>query len=201
MYNFVISPTSFPKTGMEGFFSLKTFLRLLAAAVVLAAVIILIDRKMGSTLLGKQAAAGEMVRVVEHTVEVTRLVERVITATPGPAQTQPVSNAANLPPSTATPSPSPTPQGLYVPDDGVTVWCLPKTSYANTALFQIGETPAEAVQSARENGRLTIITQTKSCTFMVSFSDDMPEGTLLKIQDLGPEPFINTPLVPLLNNP
>ena len=198
---------------MDGFFSVKTFLRLLAAAIVLAALIVLVDEKMGNTLLRQPTVAGESVRIVERTVEVTRLVERVITATP--EQSAPViAGTASLPPvpftatvpyivtvsSTVAPSLSPTPEGLDVLDDGVTVWCLPKTSYADTNLFQIGEIPSEAVQSKRVDGSLTIITQVKSCTFMVSFNSSMPDGTSLKIQDLGPDAFVNTKLTQSLNN-
>ncbi len=208
-YNFVIlSKSHLNRSDMDGFFSVKTFLRLLAAAIVLAALIVLVDEKMGNTLLRRPTVAGEAVQIVERTVEVTRLVERVITATPEPVAPV-VAGTASLPPVpytvtmpvTVPPSLSPTPEGLDVLDDGVTVWCLPKTSYADTNLFQISEIPTEAVQSKRVDGSLTIITQVKSCTFMVSFNSSMPDGTSLKIQDLGPDAFVNTKLTQSLNNP
>lgn len=177
---------------MEGFFSLKTFLRLLAGAIVLASAIVLIDERIENSKPVQCAQEVEVTRIVAQTVLVTRIVDQVITAAP-----QPTVTPSSTQQSTETPTLTPTLQVFGVVEDGVSIWCLPKTSYETDSILVTGQIPQDAVPAEYNNGNLTVTTQMKSCTFMVAFNSPVPAGVRLKIQDLGPQPFIDAQLKPL----
>ena len=177
---------------MEGFFTLKTFLRLLAAAVVLAAGIVLVDERLDNLQPARQAEIREVTRVVQQTVLVTTVVERLITPV---AEDLPASNPAPLFPEE--PTATSTPVSLAVLPGGVAVWCLPRDSVETGVIPVTGQPPQDAVLSESLNGSLTVFTQVKSCTFLVAFNQAVPAGVRFKVQDLNPQPFIDEELQPV----
>ena len=197
---------------MDGFFTVKNFLRLLAAAIVLAALIVLINeriensRGMGLREVIAQAqppaadpaaAQREVTRVVEQTVLVTQIVERLVTATPEPVVITQM--PTGTPGATATSS-SATPETLDVLADGLQIWCEPRSGQvvqADETIPVTGVAPDDAILAAPENGTLTVYTQVKSCTFLVGFNRPFPEGLRLQVYDRNPQPFVDEPLSPL----
>lgn len=177
---------------MDGFFSLKTFARLLAAGIVLAAAVVLFQEWRENSQSPQTPENIEVTRIVERTVLATTIVERVITATP-PAATA-------TPDVTATPAATPTPAGLAVLENGLEIWCMPVNSYQDTTLFLAGEIPEGAISAQTLNDRLTVITQVKNCTFKVAFNSPMPAHTRLILQDFQPKKFIDEELTAGIND-
>jgi hypothetical protein len=177
---------------MEKIFTLKTFLRLLAAAIVLAAVIVLIEERMENSAPAQSPAEVEVTRIVEQTVVITQIVERIITTTPQ-AQASIIENT----PYVETATVIPTLEALTVLPEGVSAWCQPKYSYETNLIPTAGSLPHDAVLAEYVNGTLTVTTQMKSCTFMVVFNQPLPSGAHLKTQDLSQQVFIDDKLIPV----
>ncbi len=178
---------------MEGFFSLKTLLRLAAAAIVLAALIVLISERIENTRPLDVIAQREVTRIVEQTVIVTQIVDRIVTATP--MQLDPSDTSAQ-PVSTSTPQATGTPETLAVLPDGFSIWCLPKGSKPDENLIPVtGQAPENAYFAEKSGDTLTVTTQMQSCTFVATFNQPLPEGVRLQVKDLNPTPFIDEELL------
>ncbi len=178
---------------MEGFFSIKTLLRLAATAIVLAALIVLISERIENSRAPQVSAQREVTRIVEQTVIVTQLVNLMTTPTPLET-TQPEVSVQLV--STNTPVASSTPGALAVLPDGFDIWCLPKGSKTDEKIIPVtGQMPDGAVSAEKTAESLSVITQVKNCTFMASFNQPLPEGIHLQVNDLNPVPFIDEELL------
>ena len=177
---------------MEGFFTAKTFLRLFAAALVLAAIIVLVTERIENSRNPETIAQREITRVVNQTVVVTQLVQHVVTATPlsTPILTPTLKE-------TALPTATLTPEKLAVAADGLLIWCLPLFSTTDSSVIPVtGGMPEEAVRAEKVDGITTVTTQMKSCMFTFTFSKPVGEGLQLHFQDQNPEPFLTVDLNP-----
>lgn len=191
---------------MEGLFSLKTLMRLVAVAVVLAAVIVLVSERIENSRPSEVSAQREVTRLVERTVLVTQIVERLITPTAGlvlatPTAIQPLPTAA------ATETPAPLALEPGVSPQGVNAWCQPRPGDPDSIVIPItGSTgavkpPENALHAAWVEDVLTVTTQVQSCTFSVAFSPAFPAGARLQVQDMSPVPFVDVELAPLEGDP
>lgn len=173
----------------------KTILIGLAVMALLVIIALVLPPILSGGSTGSAASVAEVTRLVEQTVEVTRIVEIVVTATPLPP--------TPTPENTATPTASPTPDVLVVLPDGFTPWCMPnETTYSPEDLARTGEMPQNArAGEIGDSGLMELIIQVQSCTLMFNFNQPVPEGTVVKIYDLNPSPFLTIPMTVVSENP
>jgi hypothetical protein len=183
---------------VDGFFSIKTFLRLLAGAMVLAAAIILLTERIENSRPSEISAKVEVTRLVERTVVITQIVERVITSIPAVSREPEATHTATIP---VQPSSTSTPETLAVLPQGVAAWCVPHSTSPENTIPVTGSAPENAVSAEWVDGMLTVITQVESCTFTVAFNKPFPDGIHLQVQDLGPKPFVDVVLTPMQGDP
>ena len=171
-------------------------------AVVLVVIIILALVLLWPNLISKQAseisnATWEVTRIVPQTVIVTQIVEKVVTATPPPFTPTPQNTPTAVPPpATATPS------QLAVLPDGLKAWCLPLGVVDIPGeVARNGQMPEDALPGWQTETSLNLTSQVQNCTFVYSFNQNVPAGTLFQIYDMHSEPFINLELTPLTENP
>ena len=171
-------------------------------AVVLIVIIILGLVLLWPNLISKQAeeissTTREVTRLVPQTVIVTQIVEKVVTATPMPFTATPQNTpTASLPPATATPS------QLSVLPDGLLAWCLPRDVVEIPGeVAHTGNVPEGALLGRQTEESLNLTTQVQNCTFVYTFNQNVPAGTLFQIYDMYSEPFISLELTPLTENP
>jgi len=132
----------------------------------------------------------EVTRVVEETVIVTQMVEKIITATPLPT-TPSASSEVN---ETAETASQPTNHSA-----GIDAWCLKtRPGVGEPPSFQI---PNKALAAEISDDGLILTSETASCTIVYTFDQAASEGMVLKVYDTRKDPWINTPLTISPENP
>jgi hypothetical protein len=132
----------------------------------------------------------EVTRVVEKTVIVTQVVEKIITATPLPT----TPSASSEESETVEAASQPTTNSA-----GIDAWCLKtRPVVGEPPSFQM---PEKAIPAKFTDVGLTLTTETASCTIVYTFDRAASEGMVLKVYDTRKDPWINASLTISPENP
>ncbi|NPV85196.1 MAG: hypothetical protein HPY45_04210 [Anaerolineae bacterium] len=140
----------------------------------------------------------EVTRLVEQTVVVAEIVEKIITATPQPqTPTLPVPIVQEDPSTTGLPTAAlpempmvGTPPAAPAASMGdVTFWCTPDTGSGIPAVQQyVSAPPANAVWAKMVNGRVEYAGKFLICQFAYNFNQPVPAGAQLQVKDTSNSP-------------
>jgi hypothetical protein len=174
----------------------KTIFLALAFLAVLVLVALILPPFLNGDVAIQAASSVEVTRVIPQTVEVTQIVQIVVTATPIPP--------TPTPEATATLAPTPTPDSLAVLPEGFNPWCLPfYTAFPAAEVALTGDMPQAGQPGVvnSETGQMEMVIQVSSCTLMFTFNRPVPQGTTLNMYDLNPSPFLSLPMTIVSEHP
>jgi hypothetical protein len=132
----------------------------------------------------------EVTRVVENTVIVTQVIEKIITATPLPTTPAASSEQNENAEAVAQPTNHST---------GIDAWCSKtRPGVGELPSFQL---PNKAIPAEISDQGLTLTSETASCTIVYTFNQAASEGMVLKVYDTRKDPWIKASLTISPENP